>query len=66
MEFVWLRAPDDGERCSRCDRELKSECVMLELDRRDNSYHQRGDVPPDQSQGWFPFGKDCAERILGA
>ena len=28
------------------------------------AYHDRGDVPSDQSQGWFPFGMTCAKRKL--
>lgn len=64
MKFLWTRDPEPGERCTCCDRELKSEVAMLEYDRRTSTYHDRLAVPPDQSQGWFPFGKACAARKI--
>jgi hypothetical protein len=36
---------------------------MLELDQRTNTYHNFG-VPEKYSQGWFPFGPDCANKLL--
>jgi hypothetical protein len=42
----------------------KGRVRMLELDRRDNSYHDRCDVPEEYSQGWFAFGLACAKRIM--
>ena len=49
-------------RCTRCNEWLRNKVRMLELDQRDGSYHDRGDVPEDKSQGWFPFGIACAKR----
>lgn len=57
---------DDGywPVCQCCERELKNMVAWLELDQRNNTYHDRGDVPPENSQGWFPFGLTCADRAL--
>ena len=49
--------------CTCCGRELKGRVRYLELDQRDYSYHDRGDVPEDRSQGWFPFGLTCAKNV---
>jgi len=51
--------------CTRCGKAISGRVAWLELDRRDNTYHDREDVPEDQSQGWFPFGVDCARRLVG-
>jgi hypothetical protein len=37
---------------------------MLELDRVTGRMHKPGTVDPARSQGGFPFGPDCARRIL--
>jgi len=37
---------------------------LLELDQRTQTYHDLGDVPTNDSQGWFPFGLKCAKRKL--
>jgi len=56
---------DAAERfCSCCGRELRGRVAWLELDRRLDAYHDRGDVPEAHSQGWFPFGLDCARRLV--
>ena len=56
---------EEPERfCTCCEKRLKRKFAWLELDQRDNTYHDRGDVPSDQSQGWFPFGMTCAKRKL--
>lgn len=48
--------------CTRCEKKLnKNNMVMLELDQRTDTYHNLQNVPQDKSQGWFPFGKDCAK-----
>jgi hypothetical protein len=62
-KFQWTRMPEKDERCTCCDRILKSECAMLEMDLRTHTYHDGG-VFADRSQGWFPFGKACAARVL--
>jgi len=49
--------------CERCGAELDPDKVQwLEFDRRTSTYG-RG-VPPEHSQGGFPFGKDCAAAAL--
>lgn len=48
-------------RCTRCFREIEpGQERWLELDQRTNTYTARG-VPPEHSQGGFPFGTTCAE-----
>lgn len=53
-------------RCTNCGKDLKGEFVYLELNSFTGLY-----VDPDklkivsqESQGVFPFGKDCARAIL--
>lgn len=52
-----------GYYCERCGEKLKSResAVWLELDTRTGTY-TAGDVPPEVSQGAFPFGKACAKH----
>jgi hypothetical protein len=52
--------------CTCCERPLKGNVAWLELDQRDDTYHDRGDVPPERSQGWFPFGITCATKLNAA
>lgn len=52
--------------CTACGRLLRGKVAWLELDQRTNTYHDCGDVPADKSQGWFPFGMDCARAALAA
>lgn len=55
-----------GERyCTCCGKKLVGRIRWLELDQRTQSYHDRGNVPVDQSQGWFPFGLTCAKNEVG-
>lgn len=56
----------NGERyCTCCERDLSGHAVrLLELDQRTQTYHDLGDVPTNDSQGWFPFGLKCAKRKL--
>lgn len=50
--------------CTCCGRELSGHAFRwLELDQRTNTYHDRGDVAPEKSQGWFPFGLTCAKKL---
>jgi hypothetical protein len=61
---------DDGDYiCSECEREIKKgREVWLELNGRtgelatEGQGHEWSDGP--DSQGWFPFGADCAKRLL--
>jgi hypothetical protein len=57
-------APGGVPRCTCCDRPLKGKVAWLELDQRTDTFHDRGDVPAEQSQGWFPFGVACAASIM--
>jgi hypothetical protein len=51
--------------CERCGRELQPDQVIwLEFDQRTHTYHDKGGIPVDKSQGGFPFGKRCAELEL--
>jgi hypothetical protein len=62
IEFKWVeKLPDDY--CTECGQRLHGRIVMLEFDQRDSTY-RNGDVPKEFSQGWFPFGRACAEKIL--
>ena len=51
--------------CTCCERELTGSAFRwLELDQRTQTYHDFNDVPPEQSQGWFPFGMTCAKKLV--
>lgn len=50
--------------CTCCKRPLKAKFAWLELDQRTSTFHDFGGVPPDLSQGWFPFGMSCARKKL--
>lgn len=56
-------APDQ-RYCTCCERQLKAKFAWLELDQRTNTYHDKGGVPAEKSQGWFPFGMTCARNQL--
>lgn len=46
--------------CTKCGKIIKSDKTLyLELDQRDGKYYACGTVPPEHSQGAFPFGPDC-------
>jgi hypothetical protein len=62
----WYRKAEPLERCTQCNKPLTGAVRMLEYDQRDGTYHDRCDVPEEKSQGWFPFGVDCARRIIKA
>lgn len=53
--------------CTCCDRDLvanNNAVRWLELDQRDDTYHDFKDVPQESSQGWFVFGLTCAKRKI--
>ena len=52
--------------CTCCERPLRGKVAWLELDQRTFTYHDRGDVPAEKSQGWFPFGMTCATKLSSA
>ncbi len=49
--------------CTQCGQRLARRFAYLELDLRIDAYHDLGGVPPEKSQGWFPFGLDCARKL---
>lgn len=51
-----------SRKCTCCGRRLSGKIAWLELDQRIDRYHDGGDVPPEWSQGWFPFGMTCAKN----
>jgi hypothetical protein len=55
---------EDERFCTCCKKPLSGKVRWLELDQRTWKYHDRGDVPTDQSQGWFVFGLTCATNEL--
>jgi hypothetical protein len=54
------------QHCERCGKKHLREAVWLELDAGTGQYHRPGVVPPERSQGGFPFGADCAKQALAA
>lgn len=48
--------------CTCCNARLSGRFAWLELDQRIDAYHDLGGVPPEKSQGWFPFGLTCARK----
>ncbi len=58
--------PQSERYCTCCNRRLTGRLRWLELDQRTNTYHDREDVPPEMSRGWFPFGMSCARKKLVA
>ena len=58
--------PANERYCTCCGRELSAAHRMLEHDQRSDAYHDFRDVPEDQSQGWFPFGLTCAQKLVDA
>lgn len=57
----------DQRYCTCCERDLSGHAFRwLELDQRASTYHDIGDVPPNNSQGWFPFGLTCAKKLVKA
>lgn len=65
MSKPWYKKAEFSDTCARCDEKLFGHAVrMLELDRRDWTFHDRRDVPEDKSQGWHPFGLKCAKKVL--
>lgn len=55
----------ERKHCQRCGEELHPDReVWLELDQRTQTYTNEGAVPPEYSQGGFPFGSACAKREI--
>src|SRR5262245_32063316 len=56
-----------SNRCERCAKQLNADgtgTVWLELNSRTNRFEREGTVPPEDSQGFFPFGADCAAVVI--
>ena len=65
--YTWdmTDAPDILVHCERCGKFLvPTNRIVLELRLGTDSYYQPGILDPEDSQGCFVFGKDCAKRIL--
>ena len=58
--------PTRQHQCTRCGEWLHSNRVTwLELDKRSGLYWPTdGQVGPENSQGWFPFGTACAKTQI--
>lgn len=56
--------PETERYCTCCEKKLTKKFAWLELDQRTDEYHDSGDVPLDNSQGWFPFGLHCAKKHI--
>ena len=51
--------------CEQCRKPLDDKKVVwLELNRDTLIYDRPGIVPPELSQGEFPFGAACARRVV--
>lgn len=57
---------DELTRCECCGKQLLGRVRFLELDQRSQTFHDYHDVPPNKSQGWFPFGLGCAKKLVKA
>jgi hypothetical protein len=55
----------DARYCTCCAKRLRGKFVWLEKDCLvcDGYHFNEGEVAPERSQGWFPFGMTCAKKI---
>ena len=63
-KFPWSSPTDNRYQCQRCGEVLEpNRAVGLELDQRTNTFvdSELVHVPADQSQGFFYFGRTCAQ-----
>ncbi len=51
-------------RCAHCERPLKGRFAWMELNCRSGDWSDLGDIPEAESQGWFPVGLTCAQRLV--
>ena len=54
------------EYCYKCGRRLDDDrIVWLELDTETGEFQPEGSepLPEERSQGYFPFGPDCARKV---
>lgn len=54
---------ESDRHCTCCKKRLSRKFAYLELDQRIDAYHDFGAVPAEKSQGWFPFGLGCAQKL---
>lgn len=62
-----IRKAVQGEKprtCERCGKKHLDEFVFLELNNKTNRFAVPGSIPDGDSQGLFPFGKQCAYQAL--
>ena len=69
MSYTARANQQNGDGCSQCDCCGKpiaaGRTVWLESDQRIGAYHDyEFGVPEAESLGWFPFGADCARKLL--
>lgn len=51
--------------CERCGDVLdQAKAVWLELNIYTGCFHKDGEVPQEESQGYFSFGSACAKAVL--
>lgn len=52
-------------RCEKCNQLLSKDVVWLALDQRTHTYTDNEDgIPEDLKMGYFPFGVDCAKKMI--
>lgn len=57
--------PEEHEHCTECDAPVfPSRAVWLELSIETGEYTLPGKIPAIESQGGFPFGRDCAKKVM--
>ena len=62
--------PKNPLYCEKCGSYLNEDkAVWLELSCKTGRYNKLGGegycaLPPEESQGCFPFGPDCAKKVL--
>lgn len=56
----------DAARCYRCGKPIApGTTVSLELNSHTGLFSSKGDIPANESQGWFEFGPDCGPKTDG-
>jgi len=58
---------NEQQRCTRCNELLKQgKIIYLELNQNTLLYSKPGNkILKNESQGYFPFGLNCAKKIIG-
>ena len=51
--------------CEHCGQRLdRDKAVWLEFSFRTGRWYHAEQCPPDESQGYFPFGRACARKVV--